>query len=125
MKDIETIDDCGTLVQAFYRTARADALLGPVFESRIAGRWDEHLERMTRFWGTVLLALQLYDGKPVDRHVGLPIGPGHFGRWVSLWSAEVDQHFAGPRADLAKRAAQKMALRMGSAAVGLGRAAVA
>lgn len=49
MKDIETYEDCKTLVEAFYQRGRRDPLLGPVFESRIAGRWDEHLERMARF----------------------------------------------------------------------------
>lgn len=117
MRDIETHEDCKALVHGFYERARRDPILGPVFESRVAGRWDEHLVRMTSFWMTVLFAIPLYAGKPLERHVGLPIGPAHFARWVDLWSAEVDQRFFGARAGLAKRAALKMSRRMGLAGV--------
>lgn len=115
MKDIETYEDCKALVDGFYDRARRDALLGPVFESRIAGRWDEHLERMACFWTSVLFAVPLYAGKPLDRHMGLPIGGRHFSRWVDLWTDEVARRFSGERADIAKRAALKMSERMGVA----------
>lgn len=115
VNDIETLDDCAALVNAFYESARRDPLLGPVFELRIAGHWPEHLARMTSFWATVLFAVPRYQGKPFERHVGLPIGPAHFARWTSLWSAEVDRRFAGPRAEHAKQAAQRMAQRLGAA----------
>lgn len=111
MDDIETHEDCRKLVEAFYARARLDTLLGPVFESRVAGRWDEHLARMTRFWVTVLFAVPLYEGRPLERHAGLPIGPLHFSRWVALWCEEVEQRFSGQRAELAKRAAHKMSIR--------------
>jgi hemoglobin len=116
MKDIETYEDCVALVEAFYRRGRQDALIGPVFESRIAGRWDEHLETMTSFWVTVLFGVPRYAGRPLDRHAGLPIGAAHFARWLAIWHDEVDRRFAGERAELAKRAAMKMSLRMGAAA---------
>lgn len=113
MNDIETVEDCGMLVEAFYRAARADPLLGSIFEARVS-QWPEHLERMTRFWATVLLTKPLYHGKPLERHVGLPLGPEHFARWLSLWSATLASLFVGPRAELARRAASKMAQRMGA-----------
>ena len=112
MMDIETTQDCRTLVDAFYRTARQHPLLGPVLESRIDGHWEEHLERMTLFWETVLFARPRYSGKPLERHLGLPIGMEHFETWVGLWTAEVDRRFSGARADLAKHAATRMALRL-------------
>lgn len=121
MNDIETHEDCRSLVTAFYERARQDSLLGPVFESRIAGRWDAHLERMTRFWVTVLFASPGYAGRPLDIHAALPIGPAHFSQWVNLWSDEVDRHFSGERAGLAKRAAIKMSLRMASPDAGRAR----
>ncbi len=119
MTDIESHADCRALVDAFYARARRDPLLGPVFESRIAGRWEEHLERMTRFWATVLFAAPLYAGRPLEQHAPLPIGPDHFARWLALWHDEVDQRFAGGRAEHAKRAAVKMSLRLGLAREGL------
>lgn len=115
MKDIETIEDCGELVEAFYTAARADALLGPVFEARLAGAWPEHLTVMTQFWASILFAASLYHGSPLQRHGGLPLTAGHFTRWVSLWHATVDTRYAGPRANHAKDAATRMAARLAPA----------
>lgn len=39
------------LVHSFYARVRADAVLGPVFASRISN-WDAHLERMVTFWSS-------------------------------------------------------------------------
>lgn len=63
----------------------------------------------------MLFAVPVYAGRPLDRHIGLPLGSAHFSRWVSLWSEEVERHFSGERAECAKRAAIKMSLRMGLA----------
>src|SRR5947209_7104359 len=43
-----------TLVRRFYAKVRADALLGPVFEARIAD-WEPHLKQMCAFWSSVAL----------------------------------------------------------------------
>lgn len=110
--DLQTRDDCRALVEAFYEAARKDPLLGPVFESRIAGHWDAHLERMARFWATVLFATPLYFGRPVESHLGLPIAPVHFERWLRLWTAEIDRRWSGPHAEMAKRAAHRMSMRL-------------
>lgn len=112
MKDIETVDDCGALVSAFYGAARQDPLLGPVFESRLADQWDVHLARMTGFWASVLLTLPAYRGRPVERHRGLPIDRAHFTRWIALWCESVDRGWQGPRAEHAKLAASRMADRL-------------
>ena len=37
------------VVVEFYRRARRDAQLGPIFDAHIAD-WTEHLDRMTDFW---------------------------------------------------------------------------
>ena len=49
------LDDIKILVDTFYDKARQDTLLGPIFEGVIEDRWPEHLEKMYRFWQTVLL----------------------------------------------------------------------
>ncbi len=41
------------LVETFYGRIRADDLLGPIFAGRIAD-WPWHLDRMKRFWRSVL-----------------------------------------------------------------------
>ncbi len=74
------------LVRAFYGRARADALLGPVFASRIADdEWEPHIERINAFWSSVALMTGQYHGRPMQLHVGLPVDGEHFDRWLALW----------------------------------------
>ena len=72
------------LVHRFYDRARADPLLGPVLEARIAD-WGPHLERMVAFWSSVALMTGHYRGSPVAKHAPLPIGWEHFERWLALF----------------------------------------
>ena len=112
MRDIATQEDCAELVGRFYESVRTDPLLGPVFARRIDGRWPEHLATMERFWATVLLRAPLYSGRPIDRHVALPIDDSHFDRWLALWDTCVDARYAGAHAEHAKNGARRMAERM-------------
>ena len=54
-KDISTMEDVKLLVDTFYGKIREDALLSPIFNGIIQDRWPAHLEKMYRFWQTVLL----------------------------------------------------------------------
>lgn len=103
-------EDCRLLVDTFYARVREDAMLGPVFASRIADdAWPAHLERMAGFWYTVLFGVPLYHGDPRVKHGGLPLTWSHFERWLALWSSTLDELFAGERAEMAKARAQRMA----------------
>jgi hemoglobin len=74
------------LVQTFYQDVRKDESLGPIFESRLAGRWKPHLEKMCDFWSSVLLASGRFVGNPAVAHARLPgLGPEHFDRWIELF----------------------------------------
>lgn len=71
---------------AFYGRVREDEVLAPIFESRLAGRWDPHLERMCDFWSSVLLATGRFRGDAVEAHRHIPgIEPMHFDRWITLF----------------------------------------
>jgi hemoglobin len=74
------------LVHGFYAKVRQDALLGPIFDSRIAD-WDEHLERMCRFWSSVMTMSGAYHGNPMAKHIRLPVDAEHFDRWLALFEA--------------------------------------
>lgn len=74
------------LVHGFYAKVRQDALLGPIFNSRIAD-WDEHLERMCRFWSSVATMSGTYHGNPMAKHITLPVDAVHFDRWLELFEA--------------------------------------
>ncbi len=72
------------LVHAFYARIRADALLGPIFDSRIAD-WRPHLQRMCAFWSSVALMSGRYHGQPMEKHLPLPVAARHFDRWLDLF----------------------------------------
>lgn len=113
-KDILSLDDIKSLVDTFYYKVREDKLLGPVFNNVIQDRWPEHLEKMYRFWQTVLLEEQTYFGRPFPPHAKLPVDASHFDRWLELFHQTVNELFTGEKAEEAKWRADKMALMFNS-----------
>jgi hemoglobin len=74
------------LVDTFYARVREDAVLSPVFDSKLAGRWDQHMPRMYAFWTKVLLGTGEFDGNVFGKHMALNgIGKEHFIRWLALF----------------------------------------
>ncbi|ABS70227.1 globin (plasmid) [Xanthobacter versatilis] len=101
------------LVQAFYAKVRQDALLGPVFDERIAD-WDPHLRRMCAFWSSVALMSGRYHGQPMEKHLPLPVDSRHFDRWLTLFE-ETAHDVCPPTAaahfiECARRVAQSLEL---------------
>ncbi|MCS6625382.1 group III truncated hemoglobin [Roseibacterium beibuensis] len=74
------------LVDGFYDRVRADPLIGPVFNERIAD-WAPHLEQMRLFWSSVALMSGAYHGRPMPKHLPLPVDARHFDRWLELFEA--------------------------------------
>jgi hemoglobin len=108
-KDIRSIADIQLLVNNFYAAIRSNEALGPIFNERISDRWPEHLEKMYRFWQTVLLEDHTYFGSPFPPHAQLPVDQQHFDTWLQLWHQTVDLYFRGTKADEAKWRGDKMA----------------
>jgi hypothetical protein len=67
-RDITTRADIVVMVDAFYRKVRQDDLLGGVFHEVIKDDWPDHLDKMYRFWHTVLLHEREYFGSPFPPH---------------------------------------------------------
>lgn len=107
--DIMNIADIRLLVDSFYGKVREDRLLKDIFNDRIRDRWPEHLEKMYRFWQTVLLEEHTYHGSPFLPHARLAVDSEHFSRWVKLFHDTVDEHFAGEKAIRAKWQGERMA----------------
>lgn len=107
--EILTLDDIKLLVDTFYQRIQSDNLLGPIFNERIKDNWPVHLEKMYRFWQTVLLEEYTYNGRPFPPHAQLPVGPEHFNQWLALFTKTVDELFIGNKAAEAKWRAGKMA----------------
>lgn len=109
-QQIQSIEDIKTLVNAFYAKVRKDDLLKDIFNEVIQDNWDSHLEKMYRFWQTVLLDEHTYHGSPFYPHAKLPITDVHFTRWTKLFQETIDELFVGELAEKAKLQAERMAL---------------
>ncbi len=117
-KQIESLEDIRLLVDSFYDKVRQDQVLSPVFNEKIK-EWPPHLDKMYRFWQSILLGEHTYNGAPFLKHMALPIGPEHFHRWLALFYETVDSLFSGRKAQEAKFRASRIAevfqFRMGLA----------
>jgi hemoglobin len=107
--DITTFDDIKLLVDTFYSKVQKDEFIGPIFNEKIGNRWPEHLEKMYRFWQTILLEVHSYSGSPFPPHKQLPVAKEHFDRWMEIFTATTDSLFVGPLAEEAKLRAKNMA----------------
>jgi hemoglobin len=72
------------LVRAFYVRVQEDQLIGPIFAARITD-WEPHLQQMFSFWASVALMTGTYHGRPMQKHLPLPIDSRHFDRWLQLF----------------------------------------
>lgn len=74
------------LVNAFYARVRQDAVLSPIFESKLAGKWEEHMPRMYAFWTKILLGSGDFQSNVFGKHMALTgIEREHFVRWLTLF----------------------------------------
>ncbi len=108
-RDIENIDDIKLMVDTFYERVRNNELLSPIFSERIENRWPEHLEKMYRFWQTILLNVHSYSGTPFAPHADMPVDEIHFVTWVKIFTGTVDELFTGEVANEAKKRGALMA----------------
>lgn len=110
MKDISSLEDIRTFVDHFYKKVAEDALLAPVFNSKIpAEAWPVHLQRMHAFWNVILFAEKGFDGNPMRKHLALPFDNSHFSCWLALFGQTMDELFAGEKAAEAKKRAASIA----------------
>lgn len=108
-QDITTLDDIKLMVDSFYDKVKQNQLIGPIFIGAIRDNWPAHLEKMYRFWQTVLLEENTYSGSPFAPHADMPLREEHFKAWLDLFTETVDENFSGSMANEAKSRAGKMA----------------
>ncbi|MGN6742147.1 MAG: group III truncated hemoglobin [Amnibacterium sp.] len=117
MRDLADRDDVAVLVEAFYRRAMTDPLLGPVFTDVARLDLDHHLPIITDFWDTVLFAAGTYRRNLLALHAAIdrraPLTAAHFARWLALWTATIDERFEGEVAERAKAEARHAAATIG------------
>jgi len=117
-RDLENRADIDELMIRFYRIAMADATIGYIFD---AAELDlkHHLPIIGDFWEALLFggdAYQRHRRNPLRIHAELnektPLRTEHFERWLEIFREQVDESFAGERADFIKFRAEKIANRM-------------
>lgn len=106
--DLQTEEDINAFVIRFYGKLRNDELLGPIFGGRVHN-WTAHIERVSRFWSSVLLGNAEYHGTPFVYHIGLDVESEHFQRWLGTFDATIDEMFDGANAEEAKVRARGIA----------------
>jgi hemoglobin len=74
--EITSINEIVLLVDSFYNKVKKDDLIGPIFDKVVQDNWPKHLDKMYRFWETVLLNNHTYHGSPFAPHAKLPISAG-------------------------------------------------
>lgn len=116
MRDIESRADIDAILRAFYARAFDDALLAHIFIEVAHMDLEEHLPVIGSFWEKVLFNTGAYIGDAMGLHRHLhglePLTPAHFERWLSLWTATIDDRHAGPVAAAALQHAGRIALAM-------------
>ncbi len=112
-RDIADRDDIAALVAEFYRRAFADNILGSVFVDVAHVDLSAHLAVMGDCWATVMLRAGTSHRNALRPHLALAaeveLTDAHFARWPPLWTAVTDERHAGPRAELAKTQAARIA----------------
>mgnify|MGYP003456364492 FL=1 len=111
--EITSRPDIKLLVETFYGRIRLHPVLGPIFNGIITD-WPSHLELLTDFWETQLLFERKYWGNPLASHqkknkkMDYTMKSEHFGLWLNLGFATLDELFQGETAQVAKNRARKM-----------------
>lgn len=107
------------VVDEFYRRARLDDVIGPVFNRVIIEPdWPGHLDKISKFWSSMLLGTATYSGRPMPKHLAIgDLADEHFERWLALFKETVDLLCPGAVAALFVDRAERVAhsLRLGLA----------
>ncbi|GIX30840.1 MAG: hypothetical protein KatS3mg124_1312 [Porticoccaceae bacterium] len=102
--------DLERMLDHFYREARADPELGPLFAT--VDDWNIHLQRVVDFWSSVLLSTGRYHRPMVAVHRPLQLRPSHFHRWLTLFGRAARRHCSASGAEALCAAARRIAAAM-------------
>ncbi|MFY8022123.1 MAG: group III truncated hemoglobin [Bacteroidia bacterium] len=93
------------MVVLFYDKIKVNMHLGGIFHSAIGNKWDTHIETMVLFWRHILLGEMVYEGRPAQKHMDMPLSAFHFEIWLELFNQTINENFEGDIAALAKERA--------------------
>jgi hemoglobin len=114
MKDIETREDVELLIKEFYIKILQNKDLGRFFAEAVKN-WDHHQARFVDYWESMIFFNGKYPDSPLKGHIEVDkrfdngFEPAHFELWFRIFEENVDKHFKGEKAELAKDGAKRMA----------------
>ncbi|MFT5135848.1 MAG: hemoglobin [Arenicella sp.] len=123
--DVQNRADIEAIVGLFYERMLQDPIVGFIFVDVIKIDLQMHLPVIVDFWFDILFkATQsppqtLYRGNTLQKHLAVnelvSIKPGHFTRWLYLFSNTIDKLNQGSNAELMKARAELIAKSISAA----------
>ena len=114
--DMDSRENIEFFVDRFYERLLADEQLAPIFVDVAAIDLAVHLPHIKDYWCKLLLGDKRYQRHTMNIHRQLhgkrPLQALDFQRWLAFFTATVDEHFMGERAERAKQVAASIAANM-------------
>lgn len=115
-RDIETREDIEQFIKAFYEKVKSDATIGIIFTQIVQMDWEHHIPVIVNFWESILHNNPVYSRNAMAVHYDLnkkfPLRQQHFDAWLKLFNETLNEMFAGPVVELAKKRAAGIASLM-------------
>ena len=112
-KDIESRADIDRFIRSFYEQVTLDETIGIIFTQVVKMDWDHHIPLIIDFWETILLDQPVYKKNAMEVHYQInkifPLQKKHFEAWLLLFNTIIDDMYAGPVTELAKKRAAGIA----------------
>jgi hemoglobin len=114
--DLDSGENIEFFVDRFYERLLADEQLAPIFVDVAEIDLAVHLPHIKDYWRKLLLGEKDYQRHTMNIHRQLhgkrPLRQRDFNRWLAFFTRTVDEHFAGEKAERAKRVAASIAANM-------------
>ena len=107
--DVESRADLEQIIKNFYAVMLDDPIVGFIFTDVAKIDLASHLPLIVNFWSDIVFGSQagsekLYTGNTLRAHLELSqklaLKPGHFTRWLYLFTHAVQENHAGKNASL-------------------------
>ncbi|MBP6725216.1 MAG: group III truncated hemoglobin [Halioglobus sp.] len=114
--DLDSRQHIERFIDSFYQRLLADERLAPIFLDVAAIDIAVHLPHIKDYWCKLLMGEKSYRRHTMNIHRELhsrqPLQPGDFQRWLALFSATLDENYAGEGTERALRVAAAIAANM-------------
>ncbi|MFT4629611.1 MAG: hemoglobin [Arenicella sp.] len=123
--DVQNRAALEAIIRLFYKRMLQDPIVGFIFVDVVKIDLETHLPVIVDFWFDILFKAEqspqqtLYRGNTLQKHLAVnelvSIKPGHFTRWLYLFSNAVDELNQGSNAELMKARAELIAKSISAA----------